>query len=158
MLDTVLQGSLQECDVYSYTPDIDSDPHAESSDDDESDGGDIEEEDDFLDGFEDDGYHSGGRRKSGGSRRRSGDEEDEEEEFYPPSLNSLPLVGAGKPKLNDSTRRGCLWCVTSRHFPQNPFSRTLTFSIRFAGPSTTSSSLDDRSGSYFVPSGPRSGR
>ena len=126
VLDSVLQGTLQECDVFSYTPDIDSDPHAESSedddddDDDELDGPGGVDGDDFLEGFEDDGYHSGGRRRSEGSRRgrRSnegagfdGGFDDDEGEFDPPSLNSLPLVGdrSRPPALNDTTRRGCLW-------------------------------------------------
>lgn len=125
VLDSVLQGTLQECDVYSYTPDIDSDPHAESSEDDDdsvADDDDGADADDFLEGFEDDGYHSGGRRRSNGSRRRrsNDDEDDDDDAFDPPSLNSLPLVGQGKPSLNDSTRRGCLWCV--RPSARNPSS------------------------------------
>jgi hypothetical protein len=146
VLDSVLQGTLQECDVYSYTPDIDSDPHAESSEDDDDDDDDEldgpgADGDDFLEGFEDDGYHSGGRRRSEGSRRgrRSNDGggfddgfDDDEGEFDPPSLNSLPLVGgrAKPPALNDTTRRGCLWCVLPSHL----LDCSSSFSLRSSSP------------------------
>lgn len=109
VLDSVLQGSLSECDVYSYTPDFDSDPHAESdSDDDDEDEEDAGESsgkedggDEFLEGFEDDEDEFGGSDEEGGGKGGGG--------FKPPTLNSLPLVAGNE--FNQPTRRGCLWLV-----------------------------------------------
>lgn len=105
VLDSVLQGSLSECDVYSYTPDFDSDPHAESDSDDDGtededeEGG--EDGDEFLEGFEDDDEFGGDESdEEGGGRKRGGG-------FKPPALNSLPLVAGNE--FNQPTRRGCLW-------------------------------------------------
>ncbi|CED82655.1 Mod5 protein sorting/negative effector of RNA Pol III synthesis [Phaffia rhodozyma] len=133
VLNQVLNGDLDSCEVYSYSPDMDSDPHAASSDEDESEEDDDEDEegkddmteandrsydDDFLEGFEDDqagGGRAGSTAHGKGHRReswrRSGGSESDDEGFLPPSLNSLPLVGESKNAFNEPTRKGCLWSV-----------------------------------------------
>ena len=144
VLDSVLQGSLAECDVYSYTPDFDSDPHAESDsdddDEDEEDGGESSgKEDEFLEGFEDDEDEFGGSDEEGGNGGGKGGGG-----FKPPTLNSLPLVAGNE--FNQPTRRGCLWYVLNSYLsshlshPSNSLPSSLFFFQRVL-PQTDSPSV-----------------
>lgn len=117
VLDDALQGALADCEVFSYTPDIDSDPHAESdSDDDVND-----DDEDLSDDNDDDGRRRSGNDSDDLLEDFSDDDNDDfardghQRGFRPPGLDARPLIGGRSRDIftggGTEARKGCLWWV-----------------------------------------------
>ncbi|GAA5898528.1 RNA polymerase III-inhibiting protein MAF1 [Sporobolomyces salmoneus] len=124
VLDPIID--LAECEVFTYSPDMDSDPHAADSDDEEDDSGDddaFERDDDVGMAFEMDGVESS-RSSSSSSARSYGSR---------PS----PFIPAGGPSTPHSKRSSQMKSISSVFPPGTPGSTNGDFSEDYFSESST---------------------